>query len=143
MKIFHNTLGWINNELPNEGEIYEEAHGGKLADGVLVGHGSHRAKYTLVASAALTIKIDTLVWLREHLGEDAETACRLYAITDSNVYCRQVQVFMDIVRDRVGDKIIVTDLSYKQGVLLLEVAGLISTAKANALLALGNHTRGS
>ena len=46
MKIKHNVHGWINNEIPSEGEQYLVAHGGKLVDGVLTGHGSHPAIYT-------------------------------------------------------------------------------------------------
>ncbi len=51
MKIFHNVHGWINSETPEEGEKYLVAHGGKLVDGILVGHGSHTSIYKVAVLA--------------------------------------------------------------------------------------------
>jgi hypothetical protein len=45
MKIFHNVHGWINDEIPVEGERYIVAHGGKFVDGILTGYGSHTQTY--------------------------------------------------------------------------------------------------
>ncbi len=72
MKIFHNTYGWINNEVPEVGERYEVAHGGKLVGGTLIGYGSHTANYLLHTEkpddVTLTIKGDKESNVM-HLGE--------------------------------------------------------------------------
>ena len=53
MKIFHNVHGWINNEIPEVGEKYLVAHGGKFVAGVLTGHGSHPEIYAIVDELAV------------------------------------------------------------------------------------------
>lgn len=83
------------------------------------------------------IKIPTVVWLRDHLT-GVESKIRLYA-KGSQQYSADVSVFMDMISDRSGSALIVSDEDYATGISILFKAGLIDTSKATELLVLGQH----
>ncbi|UAA38221.1 hypothetical protein KIH87_16235 [Paraneptunicella aestuarii] len=83
------------------------------------------------------IKISTVVWLREHLA-GLESKIRLYT-KSSEQYSADVSVFMDMISDRSGSALIVSDEDYAAGISTLFKAGLIDTSKATELLTLGKH----
>jgi hypothetical protein len=84
--------------------------------------------------------IPTIDWLRNHLGEASEIAIRSYGLNDQNANYIDVQVFMDMIRDRASVDIIVSDPQYKVGIELIKALEIISKSDAESLLALGNHT---
>lgn len=89
---------------------------------------------------AIEKSLPTLPWLREDLGEAGEFAARAYAAVSTNQYSTDVGVFLDAIRDRMNDVIIVTDSQYEAGINLLYQVGIIDEDKAIYLLSLGDHT---
>jgi len=86
------------------------------------------------------ISYPTLDWLRNELGESAEFATRAYGLDASKPNYIDVHVFMDAIRDRINDNLIVSDAQYKAGIELIHAVGMIDQTKAEVLLALGGHT---
>lgn len=86
------------------------------------------------------LAINTREWLRSHLGTAAEMATRAYGLDSANAQYIQVQVFMEAIRDRMGDVLYVSDDDYKNGVSLIYSVGIIDQDNAERLLALGGHT---
>lgn len=70
MKTLHNVHGWINNEIPAEGEQYLVAHGGELVGGVLIGAGGHTAIYTTVEPTPDPIRIISTEAFRRRFTKD-------------------------------------------------------------------------
>lgn len=87
------------------------------------------------------IKYPTLSWIRNALTDKYEAQCRAYGLNPDNPNYIEVQVFMDMIRDRINEYLILSDLDYKQGILLIEAVGIFDSEKADQMLALGGHTR--
>jgi len=96
------------------------------------------------------VEMNTLGWLRNELGTSAEMAARAYGLDSANSQCIQVQVFMEAIRDRIGDVLIVSDSDYEAGIRLIHLVGILGTdqgdpdsvsdAEAERLLTLGGFT---
>jgi len=93
MKILHNVYGWINNEEAEVGEKYLAAHGGKMVNGVLTGHGGHTAIFELASiepdefttnNESVTINGNpTTGYQSVYFGVDGDSANMTFDIVDS------------------------------------------------------------
>lgn len=94
--------------------------------------------YLLPEEAADTnISISTVTWLRDHLS-GVEEKIRLYS-KGQGQYAKNVTVFMEMIRDRAGTNLIVSDGDYASGIATLFKAKLVDLTKAIELLQLGEH----